>query len=339
MMTNMKLGVCIEETWDFFNEIYGDFQGRYQTSLFKRRELSLPFFRERINSLKFRSDIQKFLRKNDVVFFEWSSGLLAAATKLEKACGIVTRLHRYELYQWVDQINWDLVDKVVLVSKAKQLEFGALFPAHAHKTVVISPSTSLEKFAFCDKSFEGNLGILCHLTPRKRVYDLVLSFYELIRDGNNLYLHIAGGGHPAFGDYYGALHSLVKKLNLQDRVFFYGHVSETWDWYRKIDIFISNSYSEGLQVAPMEAMASGCFCISHFWDGAEELLPLENLFLGNEDLKKKIMAYCDKSESEKHDIRHGMRELAVEKFDIDQTKKQICEIVEEVGSLYMESRH
>jgi glycosyltransferase involved in cell wall biosynthesis len=327
----MRLGVANEETWDFFDEIYSDLNGHYQTSLFKRRTTRLPFFYSRINRYLFKHNMQIFLKSQDVVFFEWASELLTAATKLPKVCGIVTRLHRYEMYEWVDRVNWSHVDKVILVSNAKQQEFINKFPEQASKTVVIAPSTSLARFQSHPKTFSGDIGILCHLTPRKRVYELILAFYELNPKKHNLHLRIAGGRDPAFGDYFAALHYIVNKLDLQNNVTFYGNVRDTWNWYTKIDIFISNSYSEGLQVAPMEAMASGCYCLSHYWDGANELLPDANLYYTDRELQMKILQYIDLPDSEKQNLRIQMREMACDKFDIEQTKTQIRQVINQVA--------
>jgi len=123
---------------------------------------------------------------------------------------------------------------------------------------------------------------------QEEVYELILDFYELNRLNNGFTLHIGGGVRARFKDYYEALHRLVSKLNLNDKVLFYGHISDPQNWYHKIDILISNSYSEGLQVTPMEAIASGCYCLSHYWDGAEELLPEENLFFTSRELLKRF---------------------------------------------------
>ena len=76
---------------------------------------------------------------------------------MKKTCGIVTRLHRYEMYQWVDQVNWEAVDKVILVSQAKRQEFSARFPQFAGKVVVIPEATSLEKFQFYSRSHSAGI--------------------------------------------------------------------------------------------------------------------------------------------------------------------------------------
>ncbi|MBK8047632.1 MAG: glycosyltransferase family 4 protein [Anaerolineales bacterium] len=285
----------------------------------------------RINRELFRRDMQAFLRSNDVVFFEFASELLVAASHLPKTCGIVTRLHRYEMYQWVDRVNWDVVDRVILVSKAKQREFITRFPNHAEKTFVTSPSTSLERFQFCDKPFAGDIGILCHLTPRKRVYDLILLFADLLPHEPGLRLHIAGGRHVAYPDYDEALHYIVDRLGIRDNVIFYGNLKDPSTWYQQIDLFVSNSYSEGLQVAPMEAMATGAYALSHGWDGADELVPPENLFLTPAEFQQKVLAYCALPEAEKQAARRQMRAWASEHFDIRKTINDICAVVDEVA--------
>ena len=328
----MRLGVAIQETWGFFNEIFDDFQKRYDVTVFKRRSWQLPIFHARINQFLYCRDLKNFMARNDVVFFEWASELLITASHLPKVGGIVTRLHRYELYQWVNRINWDAVDKIILVSHAKKREFIEKFPSQADKIEVSGPSTSLEKFTPLSKTFNGDIGILCHLTPRKRVYDLILTFYQLLQQKNDLHLHIAGGMDPAFEDYHYALKSVVTDLGIQENVTFYGNVSEPSNWYHKIDIFISHSYSEGLQVAPMEAMASGCYCLAHHWRGAEELLPAEYLYYTDAELMDKILQYCKISDIEKLKQKKYMRAHAQENFDIKQTIKQVVGAVDEVAA-------
>lgn len=327
----MRLGIANQETWSFFQEIYTSLTQRYETSLFRRRTWSLPILQDRLNRYLFHHDLQTFLQVNDIVFFEWASELLAVATHLPKTCGIVTRLHRYEMYEWINRINWEVVDKIIVVSQAKKRELIAQFPQQTAKIVVAAPSTSLDKFTPKPKPFAGDIGILCHLTPRKRVYDLILAFYELNQKSADWHLHIAGSPVPAHVDYAAALHDLVDKLNLQNKVTFYGQVDDAWNWYHKIDIFISNSYSEGLQVAPMEAMASGCYCLVHHWSGAEDMLPPENLFYTSTQLQEKLIRYADLREEEKNRRKAHMRALACEKFDIRHTAAQIIQTIEEVA--------
>ena len=328
----MRIGIVNDDIWDFFHEIYADISTHHQTTLFKRRGYHLPVFNVRMNQVILHQNLRDFMRANEVVFFEWASELLALASRMPKTCKIITRIHRYDLYEWINKVNWDSVDKIILVSKAKQREFGRLLPAQAHKVVVIPEAISLDRFTPNNKPFNGDIGMLCHLKPRKRVYDLVLTFHELIKKIDGLHLHIGGDMRPLYADYHEALHRIVKELKLEEAATFDGHVANPEQWYRKIDIFLSNSYSEGLQVSPMEAIASGCYCFSHFWDGADELLPEENLFYTSSELQEQIIAYCRASEAERREKQAALRQLIVEKFDVNKTSAQIRLLIEQVGS-------
>lgn len=324
----MQVGVVIAgDPWRFFLDIFQDWKERYQVNVFERREINSPFFHTRINRYVFQRDLETFLAAQDVVFFEWASELLVEASKLPKKVPIVTRLHRYELFQWANQVNWDHVDQIILVSQAMQRKFAERFPEHAHKTVVTPVSVDLDTFQPVKKPFNGDIGTLCFLNPRKRVYELVLAFAALDRQRPDFRLHIGGGSHK-YGDYGEALHYLVENLGLQDKVIFYGEVKKPAKWYQNIDIFVSNSYSEGLQVAPMEAMASGRYTLSHHWDGAEELVPEENLYWSDEELIEKILSFADCPENEKQRQQAHMRQLAEERFNLEQVKHLMRQVVE-----------
>jgi glycosyltransferase involved in cell wall biosynthesis len=329
----LGIGVSENDTWGFFNEIYRNLNQYYQTTIFKPRTTKITIRNNRINRYLFTHDLQSFLDSNDVVFFEWASDLLAFASTLPKKCKIITRLHRYEMYHWAEKIHWDNVDRIILVSHAKEREFISKFPSQVSKTIVLSPSTSLEKFHPNPRTFNGNIGILCHIAPRKRVYDLILAYSELIKKKNDFHLHIAGGYELANEDYYHAIQRLVGELELEDKITFYGKIQDPWNWFPMIDIFVSNSYSEGLQVALMEAMASGCYCLSHNWDGADELLPMRNLYFTNTELQEKIIAYYDMKLYEKQNQMNLMREIASEKCDINQTIAQIRQVIEELAKI------
>lgn len=329
----MKIGVAIEETWSFLHEIYDDLRVHHRTSLFQRKRTSLPAFNVRTNRFLLQRDLARFMRRNDVVFFEWASELLAAASHLPKTCGIVTRLHRYELYQWADKINWSAVDTVILVSQAKRREFLGRFPGLEAKIAVIPEAISLARFPYRPQPWRGQIGTLCHLKPRKRVYELLLAFHELAQERSDLHLHIGGGRATGFDEYYLALLNLVDKLDLHDRVTLHGAVSQPENWYPQIDIFVSNGYSEGLQVAPMEAMASGCYTLSHYWDGAEELLPRAQLYYGDGELRQRILEYAASSDQQRSQRQAALRQIVVDNFDVDQTKVQIRQLIEAAGAV------
>jgi hypothetical protein len=60
----MRLGVAIEETWDFFHEVYADFEAHHQTTLYERPGRGAAAGAEwRVNDVRFRRDFSRFLKR------------------------------------------------------------------------------------------------------------------------------------------------------------------------------------------------------------------------------------------------------------------------------------
>ena len=332
----MNIGFVNEETWAFVNEIYAELDRRQSLTRFASQPHHIPLLAGRLNRGKFERDLRRFLAQNQVVFFEWASEILAAATRQPKTCAIVTRLHRYEMYHWAGKINWDAVDAVILVSQAKKREFSALFPQQAHKVVVIPEAVDPQRFTFQWKPFEKRLGILGNLTPRKRVYELILALAGEGLAADGYQLHIGGGAHPRFLDYDLAIRGLIEKLGLHGQVHLYGAVHDAPEFFRNIDVFISNSYSEGLQVSPMEAMASGCYALAHDWDGADELLPADQRFLTDGQLAERLRTYAGLSAAQQQAACLNLRRRVENDFSALNIAAQVSDVVEQAGRNWTE---
>jgi glycosyltransferase involved in cell wall biosynthesis len=82
----------------------------------------------------------------------------------------------------------------------------------------------------------------------------------------------------------------------------------------------------------MEAMASGCYCLAHRWDGADELLPEGYLFHTNEELKMMIEKYCEMPEADQLAQKKYMRALAQKNFDLNHTIEKIKGVISEVAA-------
>jgi glycosyltransferase involved in cell wall biosynthesis len=324
-----RLGLVVgEDNWSFFREIAEELEHSYQVEAFQRKHYNTPILSGRLNQWLFQRDLRSIMQRNQICFFEWASELLVQATRLPKTCSIITRLHSFELFDWAPKVNWDAVDRVILVSQAMQEMFCDRYPQQRNKTVVIYNGRSLEKFAPPpEKRFAFNLGMLCYIAPIKRVYETVLMLYSLRQQGADARLFIAGRAEDP--RYTAATYRLVQMLNLQEAVIFEGQVGAPEHWLQKIDVYISNSFWEGQQVALLEAMASGCYCLAHRWAGADEMLPEENLFITEAQLQQQIMAYATLPETEKHQRQQHLRTLAVERFNIARSKEQIRRLIDE----------
>lgn len=331
----MKLGVINQETWLFLQDIYDYLASQYPTQIFKAATWPFPIMQPRMSHYLLRRSLKRFLHECDVVFFEWASGLVAEATSMKAPAAIVTRLHRYEMFQWTDKINWDAVNYVILDTQAMRTKLLSRTNLAPHRAVVIPPiGLTKERLRLSatpvqrTRPFRGHIGILCNLVPRKRVYELIFAFYALLKEVPELQLHIGGGARPNHRAYYEAIFDLIGQLGLEDKVTFHGRVEERWKWYQTIDIFVSFSYSEGMQVAPLEAAASGCYCISHGWAGADEIFPKEQLFLTEEEFVRQALRYCHATEEERQRMREPLLAFVTKNCNLRQVSTAIQEVIE-----------
>jgi len=331
-----SLGVLVGEKglWTFFNDIFNYLDSLYNINIFAPpKAYNLPLLSGRLNRWVYHQRIRSILRQNDITFFEWASEYLQIASHLPKYAPIVTRMHSFELYDWAPKINWDHVDKIIFISDNIRKKFIKQYPNHSHKTTLVYNAISLEKFKPVQRDFDFSIGMLGTIAPIKRVYEIIFIIKELQDLGYNPTLHIAGGKiHKDRDDrYYIAVQQAVKKLKLQNVVKFYGHVDDPSEWFQNIDIFISNSYWEGLQTSLLEAMASGCYCLSHFWDGVEEALPEEYVFSTELELKEKLVEYSNLPEVDRVTQSKKLRSIVDEKFNIETNKKMIGDVLASIS--------
>jgi glycosyltransferase involved in cell wall biosynthesis len=326
----MKLGVVNQESWIFFQEIYDYLSINYHTEVFKPEYSWFPNFVPKLNQYLLRRNLQNFLDRQDAILFEWASSLLVEASQMKTNSNaiLMARLHRYEMFEWVERINWQSVSYVILDTQAMRSKLLSKTNISPDRTLVIPPvGFSEDRILKTPTSFKGNIGILSSLHPRKRIYELILAFYAVVKENPNLKLHIGGNIVPDQIDYYESLLFLTHKLGLDEKVIFYGEVSDRWKWYPMIDIFISNSYSEGMQVAPLEACACGCYCLSHFWEGADEIFDEEQLFITEDEFVEKVINYCQSSDEDRWKMGEHLRNFISQNCTSLEINKQIEGVV------------
>jgi len=327
----MNVGVVVaQDFWLHFREIYSALQVDHSVSVFRPRRWRHQAFSERINRFLLHRDLGSFMRGQDVAFFEWGEHEFVTATHLPKSRPIVARLHSHELWAFAPQVDWRQVNLVIFVSHVMDNRFLKRFPDMAGRTTVVHNGVSLDKFRFTARPRRNAIGVLSRIEPHKRIYDLILAIYDLRRQGLDLTLSIGGSvTEPRYERYGYEVQRLVERLGLQAVVRFDGQVADTAAWFRGIDLFVSHSCSEGLQVALLEAMASGCYCLGHHWEGIDEALPADNVYMTERELQAGIQAYFSASAEEQESKQRTLRAIAEERFDIARQKMIVKRLVEE----------
>ena len=207
----------------------------------------------------------------------------------------------------------------------------------------LSPGTQWHKFEICPLGVDPQLflpadrsaandqpfNILCvgRLTPAKG-QRVLIEACQLMRDkGRNFRLVMVGAGPDEMD-----LKSLVAELGLQQKVEFTGPLNQDQviQRYAKADVFALPSFSEGIPVVLMEAMASGVPCVTTRITGIPELIRdgVDGLLVTPSDaieLADALMALMDDPELRQDLAREG-REKVLAEFDFNHNVDRLAEV-------------
>jgi glycosyltransferase involved in cell wall biosynthesis len=138
---------------------------------------------------------------------------------------------------------------------------------------------------------DGVFEILCvgRLTPAKGQHLLIDALRQLLDQGRNVRLRLAGNGPDE-----PSLRAQAERLSLADRVLFEGPVNQDRirSVYAQADLFCLPSFAEGLPVVLMEALSMGIPCVTTAITGIPELIRnrIEGLLVPPSDLDALVHA-------------------------------------------------
>lgn len=325
-----KISVVCND-WKFFRNKYEALKNLYDVRTFSQPQSKIHI--ERYQNVLYKKKLLRLMHWGDITFFEFANKPLVVASHLKKVSRIVVRLHRYELFSWASQIDWSKVDKAILVSSAMQREFTKKFTFMKDKTIIIHNDIDTITFIPSISNLNKAIGIAGAIIPRKRVYELILSFYELQKHLPDIKLRICGSGISCNDEYYISTKRLVTKLNLEKKVFFDGYfetAEKLVNWFNQIDILICNSLHESFHYTSHEAMACGRYALSHNWDGAEEFFDSDQIYKTNSELMGKIQSFYALDEKNRQELSERMRKEIIDKYDSKKLISKHLSLIESV---------
>ncbi len=217
----------------------------------------------------------------DVVWLEWANELAVQMTHkidLLQNTRVVCRLHRYEAFTDLPaQINWDVVDRLILVSEHMKDVFGRRFPTVPTPRQVICNGIDLERHRVAPgKEAARDIAFVGHLNFRKNLPMLLQIARGLKEMGSDRRICVAGDWQqPDLEDYFG---HMCAEMDLGEHLVCEGWVSDMDAWLADKRYVLSTSVSESFGYAVFEAMASGLRPVVHHYPGAREFLPDQFLF-------------------------------------------------------------
>jgi len=136
--------------------------------------------------------------------------------------------------------------------------FGSSGLSHKSTFIPHGIDTHIFKCEGVKDKIQHTIGCVGNINSNKNQL-VILKALTLLPD--NIKLSLYGNAEPG---YLKLLHNYISENNLQNRVSFYGYIDNENlpSVLRNLDIVILASYSEGLPVILLEAMACGSYCIS-----------------------------------------------------------------------------
>ena len=144
----------------------------------------------------------------------------------------------------------------------------------------------IDKNKFKPMKKEKRILVVARLFPNKGVQDILDALKGI--DLKDWKVDIVGDG-----PYRQFLENKAKEHSLEDKVVFHGWIdnnsSKMKQLYGHASIFISASYFESFGITILEALSAGCYPLISDISTHRELVGLDNLFQGKDELRQKIV--------------------------------------------------
>ena len=232
-------------------------------------------------------------RNSDILFVEFADETLALVSKFRKNKMIVTRLHRYELFN-LPKADWSVIDMVIVVNNWMKKELELKVPSLKGKVICIHNFVDVNYWNKPkSRTIKNKLSIVGNIEKRKGHDKAIIAFSKLLKKIDNLQLSIIGKSKDlSFSD---RLDVLVSDLGLNDNVHFNGYVDDLRKEFHETDVILSFSEHESTHLTLFEGLSCGVFPMSRNWEGVDEFLPKNNIFSTDSEFISKIAKFYSNS--------------------------------------------
>jgi L-malate glycosyltransferase len=186
---------------------------------------------------------------------------------------LVTFYSKYNYY--LSGLTYGFFDSLIFVSHevgevARKVQKRSFFKTKKSATILNGINT--EKFSNAHRSTENlnetfTVGLVARFRPQKRVDKWVEVAAEIYKLNPKINFLMVGDGPDDE-----MLHNKINELNMQGKIELPGMLPDTVNAFKRIDIFLLTSDFEGLPLAIMEAMSTGCVPVVSNVGGIKQLL-------------------------------------------------------------------
>ena len=296
------------------------------------------FLGDIVNFLKTRYEVRTIYSRDshklseavewaDIVWLEWANELAVSISRnlpAIKSKKVICRVHRYEVFRpFFKEILWQYINEVIFVARFMRDLAIKIVPDLLTRsaTGVIYNGIHLERFKFTQREPGYNIAVVGYIHSRKNPYFWPFIVSELQRFDRRYTLHIAGEIQETECQLY--LQHMMRKLGLEDNIQFHGYQENIHQWLESMNYLLATSVHESFGYTIGEAMAMGIRPIVHWFPGAEELWPEDNLFTSPEDAVSMII---DRDNYYSSDYRHFIEN----RYSLEQQLQAIDSLIEKI---------
>lgn len=233
----------------------------------------------------------------DIAWLEWCNQTAIMGTNYEGIKGkkVIIRLHSYEIFtDFPKQINWPVVDKLILVAPHIR-EILKIFIPDIEKKVkieIIFNGIDLNSTHWKKMQPGYNIAWVGFINYKKNP-QMALQILKKLTEGlyntdKRYMLHVAGSFQDSRYKIY--LEYMIKEMGLQDNVKFYGWIDDMRGFWEDKNYLLHTSIHESFGYGIFEAMARGIKPVIHNFRGAKELYPKKAIFNTIDEAANKIMS-------------------------------------------------
>lgn len=299
----------------------------------------LSFFRNHGLKLLYKK-IKKEYGKPDLMHAHFTGSAYSAAKLIEyNKLPLVITEHfskimsdntEKSLYKMAD-FAYQQADEIISVSPAFKEIIDNKFN---QKSIYIPNIVDTNIFKYNSKemncSEEFNFISVGNLIKHKRMHHTIKAFNRAFNNNTKVKLTIIGGGPEKKN-----LESLIKELNLEDRIKLTGRIErkEIAEYFKKSDAFVLASKGETFGVVFIEAMASGLPVIATRCGGPEHFIKKEQgLIIEKNNIDKLAGAMKNINKNIDNYDNEKISKMTVDEFSPESVAEQITEVYKNVLS-------
>lgn len=229
------------------------------------------------------------VKKGDTLIIEWANELAKLITNNLKNADeikVVVRVHSYEAFDgYVELVNWDVVDKVVFVSKFVRDFVCEKFPDLKRKSFFIPNRINAKEFTFKSSFDIKKIAYVGHINFKKGGILLPHAIKAL---QNDFEFHILGDFQNIRLKLY--FDSFMKRNpNINIKIYDWIPQEEVNEWLEDKDMILCTSLLESQNLSVMQAMLKGIKPLVHNFVGAEYIYDKDFLWFDINELQGKAL--------------------------------------------------